>query len=394
MTNNNNNNVRIDPATGQRIINFSAGPGLMPVSVLAEAGQSMASFSQGHGLMELSHRGKAFEAVLAETEADFRQLLAIPDGYSVLFMQGGATLQFSTVALNLVGADADAKCDYIVTGAWSAKAAEEAERLLGKERVNVVVSTKKSKHNGDIPALDQWKFSQKQAYVFYCDNETVHGVEFGNKFPFDAIPSNVPLICDMSSNILSGPIDVSKYGLIFAGAQKNMGPAGVTVVIIRDDLLSPSRKCTTQPIPQLLDYNTYSTSQSMYNTPPTFPIYMCGLVFKWLKTEIGGLDQMSAINTAKSSALYNAIDGSNGFYVCPVNKAYRSRMNVCFLVNPKSPDAAALEKRFLAEAEAKGMVQLAGHRSVGGVRASLYNAMTLENVEILVAFMKEFQARV
>ncbi|KAJ3029613.1 UNVERIFIED_CONTAM: hypothetical protein HDU68_011648 [Siphonaria sp. JEL0065] len=381
-------NTRLD-ASGARILNFSAGPGLLPLPVLETAAKEMTNFSQSHSLMELSHRSATFEKVLQETEDAYRRLLGVPDNYKVLFIQGGATLQFSMVALNLCGLDESKKLDYVVTGAWSQKGYEEAVRLIGKDRVNLVVSTKATKHNGDIPDVSQWKFSDKQQYVFYCDNETVHGVEFGNKFPFDKIDKSIPIVCDMSSNILSGPIDVSKFGVIFAGAQKNMGPAGVTVTIIREDLLNTNYK-TSQPIPTMLDYNTYSTSQSMHNTPPTYPIYVCGLVYKWLENEIGGLENMSKINSAKAAALYNAIDNSNGFYTCPVKKEYRSRMNVPFLV--KAGDAAA-EKLFLAEAEKRGMIQLAGHRSVGGVRASLYNAMPLDGVEALVAFMKEFASK-
>ncbi|KAJ3090931.1 hypothetical protein HK100_007313 [Physocladia obscura] len=376
-------NTRFDN-TGKRILNFSAGPGLMPATVLATAAAEMSTFSQGHSLMELSHRSAPFEKLLEETEVSFRRLLNIPSNYKVLFMQGGATLQFSCIALNLcAGANAGTKADYIVTGAWSQKGHEEAVRLLGSDRVNLVVNTKSSKHNGDIPPLSTWNFSDKQSFVFYCDNETVHGVEFGSKFPFHAIAKDVPIVCDMSSSILSQPVDVSKFGLIFAGAQKNMGPAGVTVVIVREDLLVASYKYP-QPFPLMLDYSTYATSHSMHNTPPTYPIYLCGLVFKWLETKIGGLIEMEKINAAKAACLYEAIENSNGFYSCPVKKDYRSRMNVTFLVK------GDFEKEFLAEAEKNGMIQLAGHRSVGGVRASLYNAMPLDGVQALVSFMKEF----
>ncbi|KAI9336363.1 phosphoserine aminotransferase, partial [Obelidium mucronatum] len=344
-------NSRFD-SNGQRILNFSAGPGLMPLPVLETAAKEMTSFSQGHSLMELSHRSAVFEKVLQETEDAYRRLLAIPDNYKVLFIQGGATLQFSMVALNLCGKDESKKLDYVVTGAWSQKGYEEAVSLLGKDRVNLVVSTKATKHNGDVPEVNQWKFSEKQAYVFYCDNETVHGVELGNKFPFDKIDKSVPIVCDMSSNILSGPIDVSEIWSHFRRCSEKHGSI----------LQTQSLTCSTT--------TTYSTSQSMHNTPPTYPIYVCGLIFKWLEQDIGGLAQMAAINSAKAAALYDAIDNSNGFYTCPVKKEYRSRMNVPFLV--KGGDAAA-EKLFLAEAEKRGMVQLAGHRSVGGVRASIYN---------------------
>ncbi|KAJ3074711.1 hypothetical protein HDU98_010505 [Podochytrium sp. JEL0797] len=379
-------NTRID-TNGTRILNFSAGPGLMPLSVLQTAQREMCDFAQGHSLMELSHRSAAFEAVLHETEAAYRRLLGVPSNYKVLFMQGGATLQFSAVVLNLAGKEGK-MLDYVETGAWSQKAKEEAVRLAGKERVHTVLSTKKSNHNGDIPTKDQWVFSKDPAYVFYCDNETVHGVEIADSFPFDKVPEHVPIVCDMSSNILSRKFDVSKYGCIFAGAQKNMGPAGVTVAIVREDLLSPDHKHPS-PMPLLLDFTVYATSESMHNTPPTFPIYMCGLIFKWLERDIGGLDAMEKLNHAKAELLYTAIDTSDGFFTCPVKKAYRSRMNVPFLV--KGGDKA-MEKLFLAEAEKRGMIQLAGHRSVGGIRASLYNAMPLEGVQVLVAFMKEFAA--
>ncbi|ORY38775.1 phosphoserine aminotransferase, partial [Rhizoclosmatium globosum] len=380
-------NTRVD-STGKRILNFSAGPGLMPQSVLETAAAEMLNFSQGHSLMELSHRSGVFEGVLAETEAAFRRLLSIPSNYKVLFSQGGATTQFSMAPLNLAGSDKAKKVDYIVTGAWSSKAAEEAARLIGKDRVNTVLSTKKSNHNGDIPQLNDWSFSKDPAYVFYCDNETVHGVEFKDKFPFHLVPANVPIVCDMSSNILSTPVDVSKFGVIFAGAQKNMGPAGITVTIVREDLLAPQYKYSGSPIPLLLDFNSYSAHDSMLNTPPTFPIYICGLIFKWLEKDIGGLSQMAAINAQKADLLYSTIESSNGFYSCPVAKPYRSRMNVPFLV--KGGKGGALETLFLKEAEEKGMIQLAGHRSVGGIRASLYNAMPLDGVQVLVDFMKEF----
>ncbi|KAJ3329952.1 hypothetical protein HDU76_006783 [Blyttiomyces sp. JEL0837] len=375
-----------------RARNFSAGPGVLPLSVLEKAQSEMLNFANtGCSLMELSHRSKEFEAVLAKTEADIRDLLKVPSNYKVLFMAGGATAQFSAVVYNLTGADRKKAADYIVTGAWSSKAAEEAKAI--GVAVNVVVNTKASNHDGALPPVSEWKFSGSEApYVFFCDNETIHGVEFGDShpFPFDAVAPNVPIVCDMSSSIMSRPIDVSKYGLIYAGAQKNMGPSGVTLVIIRDDLIG-TRKCPDLPVPLMLDYKIFADNKSMFNTPPTWSIYMCGLVFEWLQG-LGGLDGIAKINKRKSDAIYSVIAESNGFYVCPVRKDMRSRMNVPFRIYKNGAPSKELEAKFLARAEELKMVQLPGHRSVGGIRASLYNALPEEDAVALAEFMKVFAA--
>ncbi|KAJ3412537.1 hypothetical protein HDV05_000618 [Chytridiales sp. JEL 0842] len=365
--------------------NFSAGPGVIPKPVLEKAQSEMLNFANtGCSLMELSHRSKEFEAVLAETEANLRSLLHVPSNYKILFMQGGATAQFSAVIYNLIGSDLTKPVDYIVTGSWSSKAVEEAKNLGVK--VNIVVDTKPTKHNGALPPVSEWKFSPDPAFVLYCDNETIHGVEF-DKFPFESVPKDVPIVCDMSSNILSKPIDVSRFGCIFAGAQKNMGPSGVTVVIIREDLIG-TRKNASLKVPVMLDYKTFADNKSMYNTPPTFSIYICGLVFKWLLNDVGGLEKMAEINKRKSGAIYDAIKDSNGFYHCPVNENVRSRMNIPFRIMKDGEPSKELEAEFVKSAEKRGMVQLPGHRSVGGMRASLYNALPEEGAKVLAAFMR------
>ncbi|KAJ3124997.1 Phosphoserine aminotransferase [Nowakowskiella sp. JEL0407] len=375
------------------IHNFSAGPAVLPASVLQKAQSELLNFANsGSSVMEFSHRGVHFEGILAAAEATFRSLLKIPDNYKVLFMQGGATAQFSAIVYNLVGSNpGDLKSktvDYVVTGSWSEKGVKEAKHMGAN--VNVVVNTKKSNHNGEIPAESEWKFTKDASFVCYCDNETIHGVEFGAngsgvaEFPFHLVPEGVPVVCDMSSNILARPVDISKYGCIFAGAQKNMGPSGVTLVILREDLFD--RATVDLPIPTILDYKIYRDNNSMYNTPPTYSIYICGLVFKWLQNEMGGLEGMKVVNERKSKLLYDMFDGSGGAYSCPVVKQYRSNMNVPFRVCKDGKPDEALEKKFLKGAEEKGMVQLKGHRSVGGLRASLYNALQEKSVLALCNF--------
>jgi phosphoserine aminotransferase len=322
-------------------------------------------------VMEVSHRGKAFVACAAEAEADLRELLAIPANYKVLFMQGGATLQFAAVPLNLT--TPDSVVNYVNTGHWSKKAASEAQRYC---KLNVAADAAASKYC-DVPAQADWQLAPGAAYLHYTPNETIGGVEF--HFVPD---SPAPLVADMSSTILSRPIDVSRYGLIYAGAQKNIGPAGLCVVIVREDLLGRARSTT----PSVLDYRLVADDNSMLNTPPTFAWYFAGLVFKWLKRQ-GGLRRMGEINQAKAASLYRAIDES-GFYRNPVAPACRSWMNVPFtLARPE------LDKTFIAEARAAGLVNLEGHRSVGGMRASLYNALPAEGVAALIEFMREFARR-
>jgi phosphoserine aminotransferase len=353
------------------IYNFSAGPAVLPKEVLLQAQAELADWhGSGMSVMEMSHRGKEYMGIHAQAEADLRELMGIPANYKVLFLQGGAHLQFSMIPLNLMRDKASA--DYVNTGEWSKKAIGEAKKFCA---VNVVADNK-DKNCSYVPAFETWKCDPNAAYLHYTPNETIGGVEF-NWIPETG---DVPLVADMSSNILSREIDVSKFGLIYAGAQKNIGPAGLTLVIVREDLIGQVAAGT----PTMLDYKTHADGESMYNTPPTFAIYMAGLVFQWLKKN-GGIAAMEKTNIAKSQLLYDAIDSSNGFYNCPVNKADRSRMNVPFTLKD-----AALDGEFLKQADARGLLQLKGHRSVGGMRASIYNAMPLEGVQALVGFMNEF----
>jgi phosphoserine aminotransferase len=355
-----------------RVYNFAAGPAMLPLEVLEQARAELTDWhGAGASVMEISHRGKAFVAVAAEAESDLRALLAIPANYKVLFVQGGATLQFAAIPLNLAAAGAGV--DYVNTGAWSAKALAEARRHA---RVNVIADGKASNYFA-LPPASEWRPSADAAYLHYTPNETISGLEF------HAVPeSRAPLVADMSSTLLSRPIDVERFGLIYAGAQKNIGPAGLTVVIVREDLLGRARA----DIPTVLDYRAVAAENSMLNTPPTFAWYLAGLVFKWLRRQ-GGLAAIAERNRAKAELLYRYIDGS-GWYRNPIDPPARSWMNVTFRL--KEP---ALEAEFAAEAAAAGLTNLDGHRSVGGMRASLYNAMPLAGVEALVAFMRDFARR-
>ncbi|HJS36816.1 MAG TPA: 3-phosphoserine/phosphohydroxythreonine transaminase [Burkholderiales bacterium] len=354
----------------QRLFNFGAGPAMLPAEVLARAGDEMLDWhGSGMGVMEMSHRGKEFMAIAADAEADLRQLLGVPAHYKVLFLQGGATLQFAQVPMNLLRGKRAA--DYVVTGEWSKKALKEARNYC---EVRVAAS---SEDRAFAYAPRDWKLSADAAYVHYCSNETIGGVEF------HWIPETgaLPLVADASSHFLSRPLDVSKFGLVYAGAQKNAGPAGLTLVLVREDLLGGAAKGT----PSVLDYKLQADADSMLNTPSTYSIYVAGLVFKWLK-QLGGLAEIERRNVAKAQVLYDAIDA--GFYSSPVDKVDRSRMNVPF----RLPDER-LDAPFLAGAEERGMVQLKGHRSVGGMRASIYNAMPLEGCERLAGYLREFAAR-
>jgi len=353
-----------------RVFNFSPGPAAMPLDVLEQARDEMLDWhGTGMSVMEMSHRGKAFIGIAEQAERDLRELLAVPANYKVLFVQGGATAQFAAVPMNL--ATADQTVDYVNTGAWSKKAIGEAKRYA---KVNVAADA--GEPYCHIPAFDTWKRAAHAAYLHYTPNETIGGVEF------HAVPDagDTPLVADMSSTLLSRPIGVAKFGVIYAGAQKNVGPAGLTVVIVRDDLLGRARPET----PGVLDYAAIAKEGSMLNTPPTFTWYLAGLVFQWLKRQ-GGLAAMGERNRAKAERLYHAIDSSS-FYKNPVATDARSWMNVPFtLANPE------LDKAFLAGAKAAGLVTLEGHRSVGGMRASIYNAMPMAGVEALVQFMQEFE---
>jgi phosphoserine aminotransferase len=344
---------------------------MLPESVLNQAKEEMLDW-QGSGMsvMEMSHRGKEFVSIAEQAEADVRELMAIPDNYRVLFLQGGATSQFAMVPLNLLqGAK---KACYINTGSWSKKAISEA----GKFAEVIVSATSEAEKFTTIPSQDRWQIDSDAAYLHYTSNETIGGVEF------QEIPDSkgLTLVSDMSSNILSRPIDVSKFGVIYAGAQKNMGPAGITLTIVRDDLLGHVPAST----PSMFDYAQHAKNDSMMNTPPTYSWYLMGLVFEWIKNG-GGLSAMEAHNVRKAGKLYSQIDGSD-FYSSPVDPAYRSRMNVPFILADD-----ALNDKFLSGAKSEGLVTLKGHRSVGGMRASIYNAMPEEGIDALVSFMQEFE---
>ncbi|XP_068594757.1 phosphoserine aminotransferase [Brachionichthys hirsutus] len=361
----------------KQTINFGAGPAKLPQPVLRQAQKELLHYRDtGISVLEMSHRSSDFARILNTTTDLLKELLDIPDNYKVLLLQGGGCGQFSAVPLNLIGLKEDRRADYLVTGNWSAAAAKEAEKY-GK--INIVHP--KLDSYTKIPDSGCWTLNPSASYLYYCSNETVHGVEY-NFIP----ETNGPvLVCDMSSNFLSRPVDVSKFGLIFAGAQKNVGCAGVTVVIVREDLLGHSMK----ECPVILDYKTQADMNSLYNTPPCFSIYIMGLVLEWIKNN-GGSVAMELLNKQKSTRIYDVISASNGFYVCPVEEACRSRMNVTFHIGNKEGDKT-LEKKFLDGATQRGMMSLKGHRSVGGMRASLYNAVTLEEAEALASYMKEFQ---
>lgn len=355
-----------------RVYNFSAGPAVLPLPVLEQARDELVEWQGGMSVMEVSHRSRAFIAVAERAESDLRELLAVPPDYRVLFMQGGAAAQFSAVPMNLAAVGATA--NYVNTGHWSERAIAEARRFVQVE----VVGDEAASGYTTVPASVTVHAGPGAAYLHYTPNETIGGVEF----PYVPESGDVPLVADMSSTILSRPIDVARFGVIYAGAQKNIGPSGITVVIVRDSLLGRAREGT----PLVFDYRTVAEAGSMQNTPPTFGWYFAGLVFQWLKRE-GGLAAMEKRNRAKAELLYAAID-SSGFYSNPVARDCRSRMNVPFrLARPE------LEKTFLAESESAGLANLAGHRAVGGMRASLYNAMPIEGVAALVAFMREFERR-
>jgi phosphoserine aminotransferase len=355
-----------------RIFNFSAGPAVLPEEVLARAGDEMLDWhGTGMCVMEMSHRGKEFMQIAAEAEKDLRELLAIPGNYKVLFLQGGATLQFAQIPMNLLAGKG--KADYVATGEWSKKAIKEAQAYCD---VHIAASAE-DKGFTYFPSQNAFRIRSDAAYLHYCSNETIGGVE-AHWIP----QSPIPLVADASSHILSRPLDVSKFGLIYAGAQKNIGPAGLTIVLVRDDLIGKAQKGT----PSVMDYAQQAKADSMLNTPATYAMYIAGLVFKWLKAQ-GGLAEMEKRNVAKAKLLYDFLDASS-FYKNSVAKSDRSRMNVPFTLAD-----AKLDEEFLKGAEKDGMVQLKGHRSVGGMRASIYNAMPIEGVRQLVAYMKDFGAR-
>jgi phosphoserine aminotransferase len=356
-----------------RVINFSAGPAVLPEPVLQQAAAEMLDWhGSGMSVMEMSHRGKEFIEIHAQAEADLRELMGIPKNYKVLFLQGGASAQFAVVPMNLLRGKTNA--DYINTGQWSKKAITDAKKYC---KVNVAASSEADNYTR-APKQAEWKLDPDAAYVHLTTNETIGGVEF------HWVPDtgSVPIVADMSSHILSRPMDVSRYGLIYAGAQKNIGPAGVTIVIVRDDLLGQALPVT----PTVFDYKVQAENDSMSNTPATYGIYVAGLVFQWLKKQ-GGMTAMEQINRAKAALLYDYLDQTE-FYHSPVAKDDRSLMNIPFTLRN-----ADLDKAFIQETEAVGLTQLKGHRSVGGMRASIYNAMPIEGVQTLVQFMREFERK-
>lgn len=354
-----------------RIYNFSAGPATLPVEVLEQVRDEMLDW-QGAGMsvMEMSHRGDEFVSIAETATQDLRDLLNVPDNYKILFLQGGATGQFSAIPLNI--AKPEARADYVVTGSWGKKAHKEAQKYIG----NAVVSAKPDGSFTSIPSVDTWDLGSDSAYVHFTPNETIEGVEFHD------VPNtgDVPLVADMSSNFMSRPVDVSKYGVIYAGAQKNVGPAGITIVIVRDDLIGNAQASC----PMVFDWKAQADADSMLNTPACFSWYVSGLVFKWAKAQ-GGLEAIGKVNARKAAKLYDFIDTSD-FYSNPVDVNVRSRMNVPFLL---ADDARNGE--FLKQAEAAGLTTLKGHRSVGGMRASIYNAMPESGVDALIDFMREFE---
>ena len=353
-----------------QIYNFSAGPAVLPKAVLQRAQAEMLDWhGSGMGVMEMSHRGKEFTGILAKTEADLRALLNIPQNYKVLFLQGGAIAENAVIPMNLLNGG---EADYVVTGSWSKRSVEDAS-AYGK--INVVASSEADNFTY-VPAYSSWKLNKNAQYLHICTNETINGVEF------DGLPDagEVPIVADMSSHILSRPIDVSKYGVIYGGAQKNIGPAGLCIVIVREDLLGKASPLT----PAVFNWKTQAENQSMINTPPTYSIYIAGLVFEWL-LEQGGVAAIEQVNIKKANLLYDYID-STDFYVNKVAIDNRSRMNIPFFLKDES-----LNDAFLKGAEANGLLQLKGHRMVGGMRASIYNAMPIEGVQALISYMKAFE---
>jgi phosphoserine aminotransferase len=358
-----------------RAHNFNAGPAVLPVSVLEQAQAEMLDYKgSGMSVMEMSHRSKVFEDIIQTAEADLRELMAIPANYKVMFLQGGAHLQFLMIPTNLRAAGVSA--DYIVTGAWGKAAYKEAAKTGS---LRMAGNTEATNYNR-IPDASELQYDPKAAYLYFTANETIHGVEWKTE---PVPPANVPLVGDVSSDFISRPLDVSKYGLIYAGAQKNAGPAGVTVVILRDDLLAR----TPANLPVMLDYKVMAENGSLYNTPPCYSIYMVGLVLKWLKG-LGGLGVMEKMNSEKAGLVYKAIDQSGGFYRGHAVLEARSNMNIPFRLPTED-----LEKQFVKESEKLNMVGLKGHRSVGGLRASVYNALPSDSVKALVQFMAEFQKK-
>ena len=365
----------------RKLWNFGAGPGKLPEVVLERVRNEWFNWNDTHmNILEISHRSVEFEQLIDKAEKNLRLLMHIPSNYRVLFLQGGATTQFSAIPLNFLG-KTNAKVDYCVTGAWSDKAAQEATRYT--QNIHYVVDRNTTNNYTKLPPVENLKFSDDAVYAYYCSNETIHGLEFPD---IPRPPTNVPLIVDMSSNFLTHPIDVSRFGMIYAGAQKNVGPAGLVIAIIRENLLLNITPLSYTPL--MLDYRVQTHHRSMYNTPPTFSIYFAGLVFEWL-IEQGGLEVIQEHTRKKAQLIDHLIDTSEHFYTCPVDPYCRSSVNVCFRI--KDGQVPEEEHCFLSLAQQQGLLQLEGHCSVRGLRASLYNAMPIEGVEQLVKLMRNFQ---
>jgi phosphoserine aminotransferase len=361
--------------TTRRVFNFNPGPAVLPLTVLKQAQEEMLDYKgTGMSVLEISHRSKEFEAVIQTTEADLRELMGIPAGYKIMFLQGGASMQFAMVPMNLRPAGASA--DYIITGTWGKKAFDEASKL-GTTHAAANMNDGNFDH---LPAQSELKLDPQAAYLHFTSNETIQGVEY---FSEPVPPAGVPLVCDASSDFISRPIDVSKYSFIYAGAQKNAGPAGVVIVIAREDMIAKA----PDSLPVIFNYKTHAAEGSLYNTPPCYSIYIIGLVLKWIKG-LGGLMEMEKINRKKAEMVYQAIDDSGGFFKGHARKEDRSLMNITFRL-----PSEALEEQFASDAKKLDLIGLKGHRSVGGIRATLYNAMSIEGSEALVKYMKEFQKK-
>lgn len=367
----------------RNVVNFSAGPSALPYEVLETAQKELIDFQNtGVSVMEISHRSSTFMKIITKAEQNVRELLDVPPNYKIMFLQGGGNGQFAAVAMNLMNLKPKRSADYFVTGYWSERAALEAQKY---GNVNFVLP-KVAKYT-EIPDPSEWKLDPEASYVYICANETIDGVEFPDDF---TLPHNIPLVADCSSNLFSKKIDVTKFGCIFAGAQKNFGPAGVTIVIIREDLIGHQIK----ECPTILDYKVQSANGSLYQTPPTFGIYVCGLVYEWLKNH-GGMEKIGEVNKLKSMEIYETIDNSSGFYYSPVKREYRSRVTIPFRVMGQDgkPDEK-LEKLFIEEGEkSHNLKELKGHRSVGGIRAAIFNAISLEEIQTLVFFMNDFRKK-
>ncbi|CAF1660965.1 unnamed protein product [Adineta ricciae] len=365
----------------ERKVNFGPGPAQLPLEVLKNVQAEFLSYNgSGSNVMELSHRSSAFAKIIQEAEQDIRELLSVPESYAVLFLQGGATAQFSAVPLNFLNLKSSQTADYLVTGYWSEKAAKEAEKF-GK--INWVVP--KSDKYRDVPSESTWKLTENSSYFYYCSNETIHGIELED-IP-SIVPKDTPIICDMSSNFLTRSFDITKFAMVFASAQKNFGASGLVLVIVRKDLVE---KSTNKSIPVTFDYKVQIANASMYNTPPTFSVYIANKMFNWTKRQ-GGLKSMNQLSDKKSKVVYETIDQSNGFYMNVIENKYRSRVNIPLRIMKDGTANEKLESLFLSEAIKANMIELKGHRAVGGIRISLYNGVSLQETTKLVDFMRIFQ---